>query len=168
MRGNPDYWTGQQVSDYERKQRLLVPRKDEMLDTIVALMPFESEQTFTVLDVGAGQGALSARLLERFPHAEAVLFDYECAPASAAPIPSRSPGESPSNPCIAPPQSYRSLGGSILPSCQSRRSWIGRSPRAPSLHGYASSSKREPAKRQRRRNQGTPNEQVHKTANRRL
>jgi tRNA (cmo5U34)-methyltransferase len=75
MQGNPDYWTGQEVTGYERKQRLLVPRKDEMLETIVALMPFDTQATISVLDVGAGQGALSARVLERFPQAEVTLFD---------------------------------------------------------------------------------------------
>lgn len=75
MRGNPDYWTGQEVTGYERKQRLLVPRKDEMLDTIVDLMPFDPQAAITVLDVGAGQGSLSARVLERFPQARVVLFD---------------------------------------------------------------------------------------------
>lgn len=69
------YWTGQEVTGYERKQRLLVPRKDEMLDTIVALMPFGLEDAVTVLDVGAGQGALSARVLDRYPQARVVLFD---------------------------------------------------------------------------------------------
>jgi tRNA (cmo5U34)-methyltransferase len=75
MPGNTGYWTGHQVTDYERRQRLLVPRKDEMLDTIVALMPFGTQDVFTVLDVGAGQGATSARVLERYPRAHVVLFD---------------------------------------------------------------------------------------------
>ena len=27
-----EYWQGKEVTDYERKQRLLVPRKNEILD----------------------------------------------------------------------------------------------------------------------------------------
>jgi proline iminopeptidase len=38
---NIDYWAGREVTGYERKQRLLVPRKDEILDTIVDLIPKE-------------------------------------------------------------------------------------------------------------------------------
>jgi tRNA (cmo5U34)-methyltransferase len=75
MHPNKDYWTGQQVTDYERKQRLLVPRKDELLETIVDLIPFGPDEAFTVLDVGTGQGALSACILERYPRAQVVLFD---------------------------------------------------------------------------------------------
>jgi cyclopropane fatty-acyl-phospholipid synthase-like methyltransferase len=75
MQPNKDYWTGQQVTDYPRKQSLLVPRKDELLEAIVDLFPFGPDEAFTVLDVGAGQGALSARILERFARARVMLFD---------------------------------------------------------------------------------------------
>ena len=43
MYPNKEYWTGRQVAEYERKQRLLVPRKDEMLQTLVDLIPFDRE-----------------------------------------------------------------------------------------------------------------------------
>jgi trans-aconitate methyltransferase len=75
MHPNKDYWTGREVTEYERKQRLLVPRKDEMLEVIVDLVPFGEEDAFTVVDVGAGQGALSERILGRFPGAHMVLVD---------------------------------------------------------------------------------------------
>jgi hypothetical protein len=76
--GKVGYWSGKEVTDYERKQRLLVPRKDEMLDAIVDLVPRAPEDAFTAVDVGAGQGALSLRLLDRFPRAHVVLVErYE-------------------------------------------------------------------------------------------
>jgi hypothetical protein len=40
---NKDYWTGDEVNAYERKQRLLAPRKDEVLDTIVDLVHFDEQ-----------------------------------------------------------------------------------------------------------------------------
>jgi len=72
---NKDYWTSSQVTGYERKQRLLVPRKSELLDTIVDLVPFDENAEFCIVDVGAGQGALSERILDRFQGAYVVLFD---------------------------------------------------------------------------------------------
>jgi tRNA (cmo5U34)-methyltransferase len=72
---NKEYWKGKEVSDYERKQRLLVPRKDEILDTIVDFIPFDEDQDIHVLDVGAGQGALSGRVLARFTNAHLTLYD---------------------------------------------------------------------------------------------
>ena len=72
---NKDYWKDRQVSDYDRKQRLLVPRKDELLDTVVDFLPFEEEQPVHILDVGAGQGALSERILQRFSQAHVTLLD---------------------------------------------------------------------------------------------
>ena len=72
---NKDYWTHSQVTGYERKQRLLVPRKGELLETIVDLIPFEGDAEFCIVDVGAGQGALSERILDHFARAHVVLFD---------------------------------------------------------------------------------------------
>ena len=49
---NKEYWTGSEITNYERKQRLLAPRKDEILDTIADLVPFDERQEFRVVDVG--------------------------------------------------------------------------------------------------------------------
>jgi cyclopropane fatty-acyl-phospholipid synthase-like methyltransferase len=81
---NKDYWTGDEVTAYERKQRLLVPRKDEILDTIVDLLPFDEQHDFCAVDVGAGQGALAERILRRFEHAHVVLFDASAEMLSVA------------------------------------------------------------------------------------
>jgi len=72
---NKDYWKDEQVTGYERKQRLLVPRKDEILDTIIDFIPFDEDDELRVIDVGAGQGHLSERILRRFKQAHVVLFD---------------------------------------------------------------------------------------------
>lgn len=72
---NVAYWQGREVSGYERKQRLLVPRKDELLDTVVDCIPFEGDQGIHVVDVGAGHGALSERILARYERAHVTLVD---------------------------------------------------------------------------------------------
>ena len=40
------------------------------------LLPFESEDSFTFVDLGAGTGAASRVVLEHFPNARGVLADY--------------------------------------------------------------------------------------------
>ena len=72
---NKEYWRDEQVADYERKQRLLAPRKDELLNSIVEFIPFNPDAEIRVIDVGAGQGALSERILIRFSAAHATLLD---------------------------------------------------------------------------------------------
>jgi tRNA (cmo5U34)-methyltransferase len=72
---NKDYWQGSQVTDYERQQYLIVPRKAECLDTIVDFCPFGEDDEIHVVDFGAGQGALSKRVLARFRRAYVTLFD---------------------------------------------------------------------------------------------
>jgi hypothetical protein len=72
---NKDYWHGCQVTDYERRQYLIIPRKDECLDTIVDFCPFGEDDEIHVVDLGAGQGALSKRVLARFKRAYVTLFD---------------------------------------------------------------------------------------------
>ena len=72
---NKDYWQGNEVTGYERKQRLLVPRKDELLDTIVENIPFDIRSPIRVLDLGTGQGALAERVLHRFENAHVTALD---------------------------------------------------------------------------------------------
>jgi ubiquinone/menaquinone biosynthesis C-methylase UbiE len=73
--GEPAFWRGEQVTDYDRRQRLLVMRKREALRVAVDVLPFASDWDGRVLDVGAGQGALSAMVLRRFPSCRVTLFD---------------------------------------------------------------------------------------------
>jgi cyclopropane fatty-acyl-phospholipid synthase-like methyltransferase len=72
---NKDYWRREKTIDYDRRQDVLIPRKDELLDTIVDFIPFAPKDQLRILDVGAGQGALSERILNKFPRARVCLFD---------------------------------------------------------------------------------------------
>ncbi len=75
MKKSQEYWKGNQVEIYEHKQRLVVPKKDEMLDIIVKLFPYSSDEKIKVLDVGAGKGALTERILYRFPNSIVTCLD---------------------------------------------------------------------------------------------
>jgi len=72
---NKAYWRDGEVTGYERKQRLLVPRKDEILETVVEFLPFSPQDRISIVDVGAGQGALSEKALRQFPQAHVTLLD---------------------------------------------------------------------------------------------
>ena len=75
MKKSQEYWKGNQVEIYEHKQRLVVPKKDEMLDIIVKLFPYSSDEKIKVLDVGAGKGALTERILYGFPNSIVTCLD---------------------------------------------------------------------------------------------
>lgn len=78
------FWQGREVDGYDRKQRLLIPKKDEILDTIIDFVPFDPDEPIQVVDVGSGPGALSVRVLRHFPRARVTLLDSSAEMLSAA------------------------------------------------------------------------------------
>ena len=73
--GDTQFWRGREVSDYDRKQQLLVMRKDEALQCVTRMLSFPRTWPGRVLDLGAGQGDLTELLLQRFPRCRATLYD---------------------------------------------------------------------------------------------
>lgn len=67
---SPEYvrWWAERTDREEERRR---PRFELLAD----VLPFEEDDEFTFCDLGAGYGALTAVLLERFPHARAVCVD---------------------------------------------------------------------------------------------
>lgn len=55
--------------------RVMIPRRDEIERTIVALIPGPTDVAFTFVDVAGGAGWLSKALLDRYPLARALLLD---------------------------------------------------------------------------------------------
>src|SRR5437868_6141157 len=68
-------WSEDDSATWAAMADVAVPRRDEMLSALVALAPFGSGDTFRIVDIGAGDGLLSALLLERFPRASVVALD---------------------------------------------------------------------------------------------
>jgi SAM-dependent methyltransferase len=62
-------WDSQQESFNPHRER----RFEVMLDVLAASLP----KRFTALDLGAGPGSLSLRLLRRFPSARSIAVDYD-------------------------------------------------------------------------------------------
>lgn len=63
------------AQDYDRARRQLVPGFDGLYGAVLEAMPFEAEEEFRVLDLGAGTGLLSAMVAERFPRSRVTLVD---------------------------------------------------------------------------------------------
>lgn len=61
---------------YDRYRRQLIPCFDAFYGAAVAMVPFEQEREFRVLDLGAGTGLLTKFLHERFPKAHFTLMDF--------------------------------------------------------------------------------------------
>jgi trans-aconitate methyltransferase len=52
-----------------------VPGRDEQLDALLALIPAERADAFTLADICAGEGLLCERILEAYPRARIVALD---------------------------------------------------------------------------------------------
>ncbi|HLG69418.1 MAG TPA: class I SAM-dependent methyltransferase [Chloroflexota bacterium] len=52
------------------------PSREEQFSAAVKLLPFQQDEHFVLMDIGAGFGAFAAYILERYPKAEAILVDY--------------------------------------------------------------------------------------------
>lgn len=63
------------VERYDQNRHLLIPCFEEFYRSVTELVPFKADQSFSVLDLGAGTGLLSKLVSERFPQACFTLMD---------------------------------------------------------------------------------------------
>jgi tRNA (cmo5U34)-methyltransferase len=66
---------GDIASHYDDFIRRLIPFYQEQNEALLELLPFQKEEHFSVLDLGAGTGILSEVIAKRFPRAEFTLLD---------------------------------------------------------------------------------------------
>jgi tRNA (cmo5U34)-methyltransferase len=62
-------------SDYDARTVKIVPRYEEMLEALVSCIVTNESKKIRAIDVGCGTGALSEKLLERYPNAELTCLD---------------------------------------------------------------------------------------------
>ena len=60
---------------YDRNRRKVIPCFDDFYQTLIRLIPFDSDEKFTVLDLGAGTGLVTALVFNVFPRAAVSLLD---------------------------------------------------------------------------------------------
>jgi len=73
--GDPNAWVKEEVSQYDMMQSIIIPKKDEMLDVIVSMLPFREEKSIKVMEVGVGLGALTERIIRKYPSANFLCLD---------------------------------------------------------------------------------------------
>jgi SAM-dependent methyltransferase len=69
-------WTSEAyVDEWVSRQRAEDPRRAERFQLMCDLLPFATDATVIILDVGAGYGPVSRYILERFPNATCIAQD---------------------------------------------------------------------------------------------
>src|SRR5215213_5781246 len=68
-------WNEDDSSIYREIAAVAVPRRGEMMAALVAAVPFAADEPIKILDLGAGDGLLSAALLEHFSGASLIALD---------------------------------------------------------------------------------------------
>lgn len=68
-------WDEADSSTYRQIAAAAVPRRREMLATLISLVPFSPDEALRIVELGAGEGRLSSALLECFPRATLVALD---------------------------------------------------------------------------------------------
>ena len=63
------------AKDYDRARRQLVPCFDDFYDAVLKQLPYQTDDAFSVLDLGAGTGLLSLFIAQTFPHVQLTLID---------------------------------------------------------------------------------------------
>lgn len=68
-------WSERDSRHFIEVGRIHIPRRDEIGETILDLIPAAPDEPFTAVELGVGGGWLSAALLERFPGARVLGLD---------------------------------------------------------------------------------------------
>jgi tRNA (cmo5U34)-methyltransferase len=77
-------WTEDDSATFREIAAIAVPRRREMTATIISLVPFAAADTFRIVELGAGEGALSAALLDAHPNATLLALDGSASMRAAA------------------------------------------------------------------------------------
>jgi trans-aconitate methyltransferase len=68
-------WTEADSATYVAIADVAVPRRSEMLATLLAAVPFSRHDAFRVIELGCGDGRLAEALLDAFPSSTVVALD---------------------------------------------------------------------------------------------
>ena len=68
-------WNEEDSAVYRALAEVAVPRREEQLATLLCLLPFGVGDSFRIVDLGCGEGALEYAALTAFPQASALALD---------------------------------------------------------------------------------------------
>ncbi len=68
-------WTEADSALYRELSAVAVPRREEQLAALVALLPFGRDESFRVVELGCGEGVLAAAVLDAYPRASVLALD---------------------------------------------------------------------------------------------
>ena len=68
-------WTEVDSALYRELSAVAVPRREEQLAALVALLPFGRDEVFGVVELGCGEGVLAAAVLDAYPRASVLALD---------------------------------------------------------------------------------------------
>lgn len=71
----PMAWQEGDSEAFIERGRVYTPRRDEMQAALLALIPAQADEPFTVVEIGVGAGWLSEAVLRCFPHAHVIGLD---------------------------------------------------------------------------------------------
>jgi tRNA (cmo5U34)-methyltransferase len=75
MTDTQNEWTEEDSRRYRELATIAVPAREEQAATLLTLLPFTPQDTFRVVELGCGEGALSFAILDCFPRASVVALD---------------------------------------------------------------------------------------------
>jgi len=68
-------WSEADSSTFRDIAAVAIPRRREMMATMVSLVPFSLDESFHIVELGSGEGELAVALLDCFPHATLLALD---------------------------------------------------------------------------------------------
>jgi tRNA (cmo5U34)-methyltransferase len=79
-------WSEEDSATYRAIAQVAVPRRDDMVDALLAAAPFPADEPLKILELGSGEGLLAEALLARFPLAALTALDGSASMRSEAAI----------------------------------------------------------------------------------
>ncbi len=64
-----------EIDEFEQMQNIVIPKKDEMLQTIIEMIPFNTAAHLKILEIGGGTGALTKKVLSVFTNVSYIFSD---------------------------------------------------------------------------------------------
>jgi ubiquinone/menaquinone biosynthesis C-methylase UbiE len=77
--GGYEWQAAEQVSAWKEHRKTIATERKAAFNGIIMELPQDTRAPLKVIDVGAGDGAVTEMVLDAYPHAEAVLVDFSAA-----------------------------------------------------------------------------------------